>query len=121
MRERLALVVSANVRIDPDYQWETLEPKLRAAMLDRFGFERLELGEDLLLSYAVSALQNIPGVIYVDVDVFATVTEKDLLTGFTQTEGLTLGLNDRVAVDVTQIAYLAPEVPDTLILQELKP
>ena len=121
LRERLALVVSAKVRIDPDYQWDTLEPKLRAAMLDRFGFERLELGEDLLLSYAVSVLQNIPGVSYVDVDVFATVTENDLLTGFTQTEGLTLGLNDRVAVDVTQIAYLVPEVADTLILQELKP
>ena len=40
VRERLALVISANIRVDPDYQWETLEPKLRSAVLDAFSFAR---------------------------------------------------------------------------------
>ncbi len=63
-------------RIDPDYHWETLEPKIRAALLDAFGFARLELGDDLLLSNAIDAIQGVAGVAYVDVDVFDTIRKR---------------------------------------------
>jgi predicted phage baseplate assembly protein len=141
VRERLALVISAKVRIHPDYLWDALEPKIRTAVLDMFGFERLDLGEDLLLSDAIRAIQEAPlrgssalgikGVAYVDVDVFDAISESQLLQGFAAPAAANLKRNERIVVEparVTghkllpaQLAYLTPEVPDTLILQELKP
>ncbi|MDH3287851.1 MAG: putative baseplate assembly protein [Betaproteobacteria bacterium] len=138
VRERLALVVSANVRIHPDYLWDAVESKIRTAMLDVFGFEKLELGDDLLLSNAIKVIQGVIGVTYVDVDVFDTISEAELLKGFDAPSAANLELNDRILIEparvvfeslpgsprkvaAAQLAYLAPEVPDTLILQELKP
>lgn len=120
VRKRLALVISANIKIDPGYQWETLEPKIRAAVLDRFSFEQMDLGQHALLSDAISTMQGVRGVVYVDVDKFAPVSEKQLLDGFTGQEVLKLGLNARIKACPDQIIYLVPEVADTLILQELK-
>jgi len=50
VRQRAFLVVQAEVRLLPDYLWEAVEPKIRAAMLDAFGFTRRGLGQDALLS-----------------------------------------------------------------------
>lgn len=142
VRGRLVLVVSANVRIDPDYLWDAVEPKIRAAMLDTFGFETLELGDDLLLSTAIATIQGVAGVTYVDVNAFDTISEVQLLEGFGAPAAANLALRDRILIESArlvpttglsqghstensiapaQLAYLAPEVPDTLILQELKP
>lgn len=130
VRERLALVVSTNIRVDPDYQWETLEPKVRSAVLDAFGFDRVELAQDLLLADVIKVIQAVPGVVYVDVDVFDTISEDELLAGFTASAAGGLDLLDRIAIDPArieqgqlrpaQLAYLSPEVPDTLLLQEIK-
>ncbi len=79
LRSRSALAISANVRLDPDYQWETLEPKIRAALLARFSFARMDLGRTVFQSDAAFlAIQNIPGVVYVDLDVFDKVTDDGL-------------------------------------------
>lgn len=131
VRHRLALVVSAKVRIHPDYLWEALEPKIRQAMLDAFGFEKLELGEDLLLAEAIRVIQGVRGATYVDVDVFDTISESALVKGITEPAAVSLMLSGRIVIEPArvlqhqvvpaQLAYLAPEVPDTLILQELKP
>lgn len=138
VRERLALVVSAKVRIDPDYRWDLVEPKIRAAVLAAFSFDSVEPGQDLLLSDAILAVQQVPGVVYVDVDVFDSISEAELLAGFSAPAALNLTLEDRVAIaparvvvrhtpverhDIApaQLAYLGADVPDTLILQELKP
>jgi Baseplate J-like protein len=120
VRERLTLVISANVKIDPDYQWETLEPKIRTALLDCFSFARMELGGHVFLSDAIDAIQAVRGVVYVDIDVFAAIDEQTLSDGFTQQTALDFGRSDRIPVDRGQIAYLVAEVPDTLILQEIE-
>lgn len=130
LRERLALVVSANIRVDPDYQWETLEPKVRRAVLDAFSFDNVDLAQDLLLADAIKVMQAVPGVVYVDVDVFDTISETDLLAGFTASAASVLGLRDRIVIEPArfeqgqllpaQLSYLSSEVPDTLILQEIK-
>lgn len=124
VRERLALVISAKVGVHPDYLWESLEPKIRTALLDAFSFERLELGDDLFLADAIRVIQGVPGVTYVDVDVFDTISENALLEGFTapaDSGGPSFKLGHRIPIESTQLAYLSPEVPDTLILQEIKP
>jgi hypothetical protein len=69
------LVIIANVKIHPDYLWEVVEPELRAALLGTFSFARREIGQDALLSEAISVMQTVRGVEYVDVDAFEDISE----------------------------------------------
>ena len=82
VRELLALTMRASVGLQPDRSWELMEPQVRAALLDRFGFERTELGRSLYRSEAIACIQAISGVAWVDVDVFAGLDEAALLEGF---------------------------------------
>lgn len=79
-RELMLLVISAKVRLLPDYQWESVVVKVRASMLDTFGFERRELGQTVFLSEAISTIQQVAGVAYVDVDVLDSVSETEAST-----------------------------------------
>lgn len=121
LRKRLTLIMAANVEIDPDYQWETLEPKIRAALVDRFSFDNQELGQHVFLSSAMAAVQAVRGVTYVDFDKFDARPEDELVDAFKDTKAITIALQPRIAVKPDEIAYLVPDVPETLILQELKP
>jgi len=78
VRELMLIVISANIRILPDYQWESVVTKVRAMLLDTFSFERRELGQDVLLSEVISVMQTVPGVAYVDVDTLRGIPEKIL-------------------------------------------
>lgn len=73
VRELVLLVVSASVHVDAQHTWVLVEPLVRAALLDRLGFARRDLGQPAYLSDAVLAAQSVPGVDYVDVDVFTGV------------------------------------------------
>jgi predicted phage baseplate assembly protein len=75
VRELVLLVISAGVEVDPDYRFSDVEPKVRAALLDRFGFDRRELGQSVYLSEVQSVAQKVRGVVSVDVDVLAGVPE----------------------------------------------
>jgi predicted phage baseplate assembly protein len=144
LRELMLLVVSATVRVLPDYLWDKVEPRIRAAMLDTFSFERRELGQDVLSSEVVSIIQAVQGVDYVDLDIIAGIPEKKLELGVRRNltpkeiadevkNLLEKGAKvppPRIVVNLedeeegvfrpAQIAYLTPDVPDTLILKEWK-
>lgn len=81
-RELVALALQAKVGLQPDYAWESVEPAVRAALLDRFGFERAELGRNLHRSEVIACIQAVRGVVWVDLDVFAGLDEAALLEGF---------------------------------------
>src|SRR6185369_9147804 len=57
VRKLKFLLVSAKVRLLPDYQWEFVEPAIRAALLKHFGFAQRELAQDALASEALSVIQ----------------------------------------------------------------
>jgi hypothetical protein len=134
-RDLMLLIISAKARLLPDYLWEKVAPMIRAKLLDTFSFERRELGQDALLSEALSAMQSVRGVAYVDVDAFGAVAEKNA-DGSVRTPKQILDaaqvivsgdeLNQRVRVNLpelsgdairpAQLAYLTPDAPDTLIL-----
>jgi len=147
VRELLALTVSAKVGLLPDFAWESVEPTVRAALLDVFGFERRALAQSVYLSELVACMQAVRGVAWVDVDAFGSLDEATLLAGFgvggdKQNDGAVLmsrataagvaAVPPRVPVRPArydehgmlrpaQLAYLPPNVPDTLLLQEATP
>jgi hypothetical protein len=152
VRELLALTLSAKVGLLPDYTWEAVEPRLRAALLDAFGFERRGLAQNVYLSEIVACVQAVRGVAWVDVDAFGSIDEATLLAGFVDGgdngkggEGASLMTHAMVPATSTpvtpsprvqvlparrggdgtllpaQLAYLPPNVPDTLLLQEATP
>jgi predicted phage baseplate assembly protein len=134
VRKLKLLIISARVRLLPDYSWEFVEPKIRAALIDKFSFARRELGQDALPSEALSVMQAQPGVAYVDLDVFDAV-EEDASPQKLANLGTTLKLQPRILVNKAKInkdatdparrilpaelAYLDPAIADTLILTEL--
>ncbi|WP_058043022.1 putative baseplate assembly protein [Streptomyces roseifaciens] len=75
LRERVLLVVSANVRVLPDHRWDDVEPAVRRALHDALGFARAELAQPVHLSTAIAAAQAVPGVDHVDVDVFGGIPD----------------------------------------------
>jgi predicted phage baseplate assembly protein len=85
VRELVALTMQAKVGLQPDYAWESVEPTVRAALLDRFGFERAELGRNVYRSEVVACIQAVRGVAWVDLDLFAGLDEAALLEGFSPT------------------------------------
>ncbi len=144
VRELILLIVSAGVRLLPDYLWESVEPKIRAAVLDTFGFERRDLGQDALLSEVIGTIQHVPGVSYVDVDTFGGIPEKTTDTATSRRRPLSpseieaeirrlvqggdqplqrvrvdLAGSDGGSIHPAQLAFLSPKVPDTLILKEI--
>ncbi len=127
LRELKLLVFSANVSIHPDYQWAKVEPRLRAALLNHFSFDRRELGQGATLGEAISVMQRLAGVEYVDVDVFGGVPEKDgegkvqTPSDISATIVAMTNASPRVTAQPNQLVYFTPAVPETMILQEVKP
>ncbi|MFE7276615.1 putative baseplate assembly protein [Streptomyces sp. NPDC057623] len=73
VRELVLLLVAAKVKVAEDHAWETVEPRLRQALLRRLGYEGRELGRPARLSDVLATAHSVPGVDYVDVDVFTGV------------------------------------------------
>ncbi|MGW0761029.1 putative baseplate assembly protein [Streptomyces sp. NPDC002814] len=73
VRELVLLVVAAKVKVAPDHAWEIVEPRLRQALRRRLGYEGRELAQPARLSDILATAHTVPGVDYVDVDVFTGV------------------------------------------------
>jgi predicted phage baseplate assembly protein len=141
-RERLALVLSAQVHILPDYLEEKVEPLVRQSLLDRFSFDNRQLGQPAFLSEVISVIQRVAGVAYVDVDEFAAQSKESvgkLLELKTQTQARVAESEQSLAINAAppppnpyvraemarveggkikpaQLAFFLPDVPETLIL-----
>jgi len=76
VRELVVLVTSAKISLLPDYQWDDVSARVRANILDKFGFPKRALGQPALLCELIAIIQNTQGVQYVDVDAFGGVPEK---------------------------------------------
>ncbi len=139
LRELSLIIISAGIKILPDYVFELVVPKIKTALLDAFSFEKRELGQPVLASQVISTIQAVEGVAYCDLDTLDTVSESTTLadikrlTETTTPHGSTL---TRPPDDIwlqmarpdprtpnktlpAQIAYLTPDIQDSLILREI--
>jgi len=69
--EASLLALSARVRLAPDYSWDSVRAAIVAALIAEFGYASRDFGQDLVLSQVISAMQRVPGVRDVAVDLFA--------------------------------------------------
>lgn len=133
VREKLLIAISAQVRILPDYKWEFIEPQIRASLLDTFGFDRRELGQNVYLSEIISVIQHVTGVDYVDIELFQLYSDNEIQNILNKDSSsrkkklptyfsvkLARTKENSSGILPAQIAYLTSDVPDTLILKELK-
>ena len=143
LRELLVMVISAKVRLRPDYLWEKVEPKIRTALLEAFGFDGRALGQDTPDSEVLATIQAVEGVDYVDLDILDCVSF-ERLESFLQAGGepesqekpeelidrLNLMLRTRITANLAaidsggeihpaQLAILKPDLYDTVILTEI--
>ena len=145
-RKLRPLLIHAKVAVAPDYPWELVAPKIRATLLDAFGFERRELGQDVLQSTVIAVIQSVPGVLYSVVEISA-LTEEQIMNrlepqgpistnngsraeaaGAIPVFGLGAQTTDpldhpNIAVapasmeGPAELVYLLPAVPETLLLE----
>ena len=71
---RIPILVRAAVSVEPDRPRTDVESAAHAALVTALSFERVELGRSLRLGDVYVALQEVPGVVSVDVDL---LTYKD--------------------------------------------
>ncbi len=138
--EPVALLVSAGVRIHPDYLWEKVRAQIRARLADRFGFDRRGLAQDVTLGELTAAIQAVAGVTFVDVDLLGGVSQT-LVPNLHQLQGYLDNLTKQPrplprvpalparpgpsksqaepSLLPAQLVYLLPEEPDLLQLELL--
>jgi hypothetical protein len=138
--ERVLLVISAKLKIHPDYLLESVKPKIREALLEKLGFDSCELGQDVTQSEVISVIQSVPGVIYVDLEKLDAVDEAklsnpnfDLATQLIKRKRVNseLARPDKqpdgkiIGIKPAQLVFLPQAVKDalkdTLILEEVSP
>ena len=124
--ERHLLVLHAGVRLLPDYSFDAVQPMLRRALLDAFSFERRRLGDDLPLAHVVAVMHGVEGVHSVDVDLFTTISAKDVASEQKLTDAITaLGLPtlplDRLPAvrSAGALVYASPALPAALGFKDI--
>jgi hypothetical protein len=132
-RELLLLVIAARVRVRKDYLWGTVLPQLRTALWTRFGFEERRLVQDAYATEAIATMQGVPGVDYVDLEIFTSVSERLKPSEIALLGSKLKGVQDRIAarpawvehrtgedhIRPAQLVMLSPQVPTTLMLTEI--
>jgi predicted phage baseplate assembly protein len=143
LRELKFLVISAKLRIFPEYIWELVVAAVRQALYQRYSFEQRDLGQDVTLGEVIATIQSVPGVDYVDVDALRGISEKVSAGGArrlrTPAEILALAGaepaeeepyprlraeladDDQGSIRPAEIILLSAAVPDTLILNRITP
>jgi len=143
VRSLKLLVIAAGIQIQPGHLFDVVAPSVQAALLNTFSFQQRALGQAAFLSKAVSAMQAVAGVNFVNVTVFDSVaenTDSAALATLSKTLQLrravvakqayvdpllNLPVNptaqDTFQIRPTEMVYLTPQISDTLLLTEITP
>jgi hypothetical protein len=138
-RQRLVLSLTLDLAVLADRRFETVEAAVRAKLNERFGFDARELAQPVVTSEIVAVAQSVGGVDHCRLASAALISETDLLTGMPpgpdapgpDAPGPDAPVPRRLPVRAARVegkdirpaelACLAPSVPETLVLREIKP
>jgi predicted phage baseplate assembly protein len=125
----MLIVLAAQIQYDPDFTWATVEPAVRAELLDAYGYTQRDIDEDIIISDLIAVIHRVAGVVSCTITSMGLVpsdSSPDQLAKFSpsapdsgQVEvagGLSINITDG-RIPVTGVAYLSDTVADTLILQ----
>ncbi len=135
IRARMVMAGAARVKVDPDYLWENVGPKVRAALLDQFSYDRRDFGQPVYPAEVVATIQRVPGVVAVDLDAMGAIRATDLVR-FTKSGGAgtdptlqpitgvkpivpRLGRRAHHELHAAEVAYLPPELAELFVLSEI--
>ncbi len=127
VRERLLLVLKANIRLHEAYLWEKVAPDLRVDVLEALSFENRDLGEPVYLSKIIWLMQRHKAVQQVAIEIFDVLNKdfsEDVLKKLYSNPKISQAISVRLAqqaskgfeISPAQIAYMSSNIPDTLIL-----
>jgi predicted phage baseplate assembly protein len=123
VRKLNVLVLQMGVVVHPDYDFNVVKDKIRAALLDRFGFDQQELGEPIILSQLISVGQQIAGVEFVDVELFGAIPEIEdpdpnkIIEAIDRLKA-PKDFEEFVATAPHEITYFSPALPETIVLKQ---
>jgi predicted phage baseplate assembly protein len=137
VRRVRTLVIAARLKPLPEHPWTAVYERVRKRLLEVFGFENRELGESVTSSEVVSVIQSVRGVEYADLDVLDSVGEDELIAFLEKLEtgeqaSLLSAEQPRGRIEArlatfiagqiapAELAYLNPDVPDTLVLNRIE-
>jgi predicted phage baseplate assembly protein len=126
-------VIQADVAVEADRLWVDIEPQVRSALYETFGFARREIGQTLYVSEVLATLQTVPGVLYVDLRILLGVsppTSIDQLRAAMDAGGVRDLAAHTARVDPVsgpprkllpaELVYLSDILPEMLMLNEVK-
>jgi hypothetical protein len=135
-REKIVIAGAARVRVDPDYLWASVAPKIRAALLDRFCCDRRDFAQPIYPAEVVATIQGVAGVVSVDLTALTGIRSSHLVdlsdaSGEAKIAPKLPALDKVTAIiprpgrrshhelRAAQIAYLPPELADLFVLTEI--
>jgi hypothetical protein len=109
IRARMVIAGVARVKVDPDYLWEYVGPKVRAALLDQFSYDRRDFGQPVYPAEVVATIQHVPGVVAVDLDALGAIRATDLVRFPTKPGG---AVTDPKLAQITGVKPILPLLAD---------
>lgn len=81
IRDALAMLIEARVALQPDHDWNDVQPRIVAALNDAFGFPARGLGEPVFASAVIAAIEGVRGVAHVLGGSVHLLDDDDLIDG----------------------------------------
>lgn len=125
----MLIVLVAQIQCDPDFTWDTVEPAVRAELLDAYSYAVRGIDDDIIISDVIAVIHRVDGVVSCTItgmglvpydaspDQLATFTPSAPDTGQVRVASGTSIKITNGQIPVTGVAYLSDTVADTLILQ----
>jgi predicted phage baseplate assembly protein len=134
-REDMLLVIAAKVGVPAPSPWKSVADQVKSTLRDAFRFDQRKLGQSVFLSEIIRSIQQVPGVAYVEVTALDSVSETDTATSDAlkaKIDQIASAGSPKQKIQVrsadldpvtnslrpAQLAFLSPDLPDTLILTE---
>jgi hypothetical protein len=139
------LVIDAEIELDGEHPWESVQPALIAGLRARFSFEMMELGSSVHASQVLTSMLSVAGVRCANLTTFTSLPDSGDLSALvavsaaanSSAAGLVAPIDElegRLAhvvkgnanepppwpIEPAAIVYLSADVPETLTLQEKK-